>query len=200
MISEGLLAGHDLMTRRSVKPRNLEGPDFSEGEIRALIDAAIRVPDHSRLSPWRFFLIHPEEQVAFNHMLADRLRVVKPDRPEESYLAWRDEKIVPLVVVVGGKYDPDHHKVPVWEQKMSCGAACMNLLHAAHALGLGGQWISDWACEDEVVRSWFECDDLIGIIYLGRPAEPAPERGRAVFEDVAVRWMPPETPSSHPHV
>lgn len=190
MIVEGLLAGHDLMTRRSVKPRNLEGPDFSEAEVRALIDAAIRVPDHGRLNPWRFFLIYPEDQAEFNRMLAERMRIVKPDRPEESYAAWADEKIVPLVVVVGAVFEHDHHKVPVWEQRMSCGAACMNMLNAAHSLGLGGQWISEWPCLDEEVREWFGCEELIAIMYLGRPVEKAPERGRAVFEDVTVRWRP----------
>ena len=36
------------------------------------------------------------------------------------------------------------HKIPVWEQELSCGAVAMNLLHAAHALGYVGGWITGW--------------------------------------------------------
>lgn len=179
------------MTRLSVKPRDLEGPDFTNDELLTLVEAGIHVPDHSRLAPWRFNLVLSEDQAAFNQRLADRMLERDPNTPEKSLAAWRDEKIVPLVIVVGAKLTHDHHKVPVWEQLQSCGAACMNIMNAAHALGLGGQWLSSWPCEDDVVKSWFglePSDAIVGIIYLGRPTATPAERERVRADDVATIW------------
>jgi nitroreductase len=45
----------DLLTsRRSVKPIELNGPGPTADELATLLTVASRVPDHGKLTPWRF--------------------------------------------------------------------------------------------------------------------------------------------------
>src|ERR1019366_5768919 len=37
-----------------------------------------------------------------------------------------------------------HQKIPEWEQVLSAGAVCMNLMVAANALGFASSWLTDW--------------------------------------------------------
>ena len=87
------------------------------------------------------------------------------------------------------------HKIPVWEQELSCGAACMNLLHAAHAMGFAGGWVTGWAAYSDMVRDAFgrEGERIAGFIFLGTPGVELEERPRPERADVIGDWTP-ETP------
>ena len=45
-----------LKTRRSVKPIELVGPGPAPAELDTLLTVASRVPDHGKLTPWRFIV------------------------------------------------------------------------------------------------------------------------------------------------
>ena len=82
------------------------------------------------------------------------------------------------------------HKVPVWEQELSAGAAAMNLLHAAHAMGYAAGWLTGWPAFSDTVRDAFGTSDqrLVGFIFIGTPARPLEERPRPDLALIARRW------------
>jgi nitroreductase len=86
------------------------------------------------------------------------------------------------------------HKIPVWEQELSCGAVGMNLLHAANALGFVGGWVTGWAAYSDRVQSAF-CrpgERIAGFIFIGTPGSRQEERPRPSLSEIASDWQPPE--------
>src|ERR1700733_1606747 len=53
-----------LTTRRSFKAVELAGPGPSTTEIDTLLTVASRVPDHGKLTPWRFIVFEGEARRA----------------------------------------------------------------------------------------------------------------------------------------
>ncbi len=98
----------------------------------------------------------------------------------------------PTLVVLVSAPIPEH-KIPLWEQQLSCGAAGMNLLLAAHAMGFVGGWITGWAAYSERVRAAF-CDPgerIAGFLFLGSPGVELQERPRPSLDEVVRRWNSP---------
>jgi nitroreductase len=82
-------------------------------------------------------------------------------------------------------------KIPRWEQELSCGAACMNLLHAAHALGFAGGWITGWAAYSAEVLTGLGAgprERIAGFLYFGTPAAELEERARPALDFVVSEW------------
>ena len=69
----------------------------------------------------------------------------------------------------------------------------MNLLHAAHAFGYVGGWLTGWRAYSETVRAAFCApgERIAGFIFIGRPARALEERPRAPLATVWRRWAPP---------
>ena len=95
----------------------------------------------------------------------------------------------PLLIVM--LFTPKEGRIPLWEQQLSAGAAGMNLLHAAEALGYAGQWLTEWPCFDETINAWLKCqapDCIAGFFYIGSSATPPEERKdreRPKLEEIA---------------
>jgi nitroreductase len=170
-----------LRHRRSTPSRLLGPPGPDAAQLRALMETAVRVPDHGKLVPWRFVAIAGDAKDSLCEFLAARSlerdpgaapAVVEKDRLRFSY--------APLVLAVVGRLTPGH-KVPEQEQLLSGGALCFQLLLAADALGFGAQWLTGWAAYDEAVHSRLglgENEVVLGFIHLGTAREAAPERER----------------------
>jgi nitroreductase len=179
-----------LATRRSGKPRDLIAPGPSQGELDAMLAVAARTPDHGKLAPWRFVVVREDQRDAFAALLAAAYRAERPDAPAAD-LAGVDQfaRQAPCLVVVLSA--PVHgHKVPVWEQELSAGAATMNLLHAAHATGYAGGWLTGWAASSPAVREAFGGDGerIVGFVFVGTPSRPLDERPRPGGR--ASEWRP----------
>ena len=161
--------------------------------MEQILTIAARTPDHGKLFPWRFVSVGNEQRDAFALLLRQALAeedpcasTLKHEKAEEFA-----RQGAALVVLVSAP-TPDH-KIPVWEQQLSCGAAAMNLLLAVHALGYVGSWITGWAAYSERVRSAF-CgpgERIAGFIFIGKPGSELEERPRAPLATVARRWTPP---------
>ena len=182
-----------LETRRSARPRDLIAPGPSEAEMERILTIAARTPDHGKLFPWRFVTVGSDQRQALADLLARALPEHDPGALPAHYAkALEFAHQAPGMVVVVSATTPGH-KIPLWEQELSCGAAAMNLLLAAHALGYAGGWITGWAAYSERVRAAF-CgpgERIAGFVFLGTPGAELEERPRAPLATVARRWAPP---------
>jgi nitroreductase len=179
-----------LSTRRSGKPRALVAPGPDADEMRTILSIGMRTPDHGKLAPWHFVIVPEERREAFAALLADAYARQRPDagRLEREANAQFAHQAPALVVVLSR---PDRSSaVPLWEQELSAGAACMNILHAAHALGYAGGWLTGWAAYDDQVRDAFGGPDerIAGFLFLGTPGAALSERPRPDYDDVVSVW------------
>src|SRR3954451_23209180 len=155
MLNDGSSLLSLLETRRSGKPRELVGPAPTAQEMEQILSIAARTPDHGKLAPWRFVTVAEDQRDAFEAVLLDALAGENPDataahREKEHEFAHYAGQ---LVVLVSAPV-PDH-KIPLWEQELSCGAAGMNLLIAAHALGYVAGWVTGWRAYSKRVQEAF---------------------------------------------
>lgn len=182
-----------LETRRSAKPRELVGPGPTLAELDRMLAIAARTPDHGKLTPWRFVTVSEEQRGALESLLLDALANDNPDATDAHRHKEREfaHYAGQLVVLVSAAV-PDH-KIPLWEQELSCGAAGMNLLLAAHALGYVGGWVTGWRAYAEQVRSAF-CEPgerIGGFIFIGRAGRAIEDRPRPPLSDISRNWQPP---------
>ena len=183
-----------LLTRRSVTARNLTEPGPSEEQLDMILRAAHRVPDHGKLGPWRFIILKGNARAAFGEILGAAYKKENPDAFDELIEVEKERfQRAPVIVAVTSRITPEH-KIPEWEQTLSSGAACMNMLNAAHALGLAAQWITEWpAYNDDVAKALGvgEKERIAGFIYIGTAAQPPDERTRPDIDDIVTEWTGP---------
>ncbi len=180
-----------LATRRSGKPRDLVAPGPDADQFAKILAIAARTPDHGKLAPWRFVVVGQDQRTALAALIIDAYRVERPtaSRTEIEALDQFAHQAPALVVVLSSP-KPSH--IPVWEQELSAGAACMNLLHAVHALGFAGGWLTGWPSFSETVRDAFGAphERIAGFMFVGTPSRPLDERPRPDMERVVSRWRP----------
>jgi nitroreductase len=178
-----------LKTRRSVKPIDLQGPAPSAAEIATLLTVASRVPDHGRLTPWRFVLFEGDARLAAGEKIAEIFRTNRPDATADQ-IAFERNRLAraPLVVAVVSKAGP-HVKIPEWEQVLSAGAAATNLVHAAYALGYAASWLTEWYAYDRAVCDAFglsASERIAGFVHIGKAAKPPEDRERPKLASITT--------------
>ena len=183
-----------LETRRSGRPRDMIAPGPSDEQLTRILAIAARTPDHGKLFPWRFVTIADDQRDALADLLVRALPEHDPDAsPAHFAKALEFAHQAPALVVVVASPTPDH-KIPQWEQQLSVGAAAMNLLIAAHAMGFVAGWLTGWAAYSEMVRAAFCApgERIAGFFFIGSPRLPLEERPRAPLTTLVRRWTPPE--------
>jgi nitroreductase len=184
-----------LRTRRSGKPRELLGPGPSPDELELMLTIAARTPDHGKLFPWRFVTVADDQRDALAALLKQALLDDDPTAPQARHDKEQEfaHSAGALVVLISAPVAD--HKIPVWEQELSCGAAGMNLLLAAHALGYLPGWVTGWRAYSERVRQAFCAprERIAGFIFIGHPSRELEERPRTPLSTVWRPWHPPVT-------
>lgn len=179
-----------LATRRSGKPRDMISPGPTAAEMDAILAIALRTPDHGKLAPWRFVVI--EDRDALEALFVDSYRAEKPDagRLEIEAMENLARQGQALVVALSSPHAESH--IPLWEQQLSCGAACMNLLSAAHAHGFVASWLTGWPAYSDAVRDGLgePHERIAGFIYIGSPGRELDERPRPEFAAHVSHWEP----------
>jgi len=182
-----------LETRRSGKPRELVGPGPTRAELDRILSIAARTPDHGMLAPWRFVTVGDDQRDAFEALLQRALAEHEPNTPAAKLQKEHDFAHYQGSLVVLVSAPVQDHKIPVWEQELSCGAAGMNLLLAADALGFIAGWVTGWRTYSNMVREAF-CkpgERIAGFIFIGHASRELEERDRPALSDVATEWQPP---------
>ena len=180
-----------LKTRRSVPVLAMQGPGPSPDELNTLLTIATRVPDHGKLCPWRFILFEGDARARAGEVLAQRFKEKNPGATDAQVEVERKRlQHAPLVIAVVSKAGP-HAKIPEWEQTLSSGAVCMNLVTAANALGFVTSWLTQWYAYDrETLNAFGVRDDerISGFIHIGRKDKPNEDRPRPPLDSVVSRY------------
>lgn len=180
-----------LATRRSGKAREMVAPGPDAAELKDIISLALRTPDHGKLAPWRIVTVASDQRVALAALLKRAWVAENPGAAgmDLSALDQFAHQAPTLLVLISAPVAGA--KIPVWEQQMSAGAVGMNLLHAAHAHGFVGSWLTGWAAYSPEVAAAFgarDGDRIVGYFFLGTPAETLKERPRPEYDDVVATW------------
>ncbi len=178
-----------LLSRRSGSAKALTGPGPSKEQLAQILRAGARVPDHGKLFPWRFIVFEEEGVKRFADILADVLTQdgMNPSQIEE----WRARTLSAPVVVGVVSSARELIKIPVWEQELSAGAVCQNMLIASHALGFVANWLTEWYSYHPVVKQKIGLkpgERMAGFIYIGMPKEELQERPRPDMDRIVTRF------------
>ena len=183
-----------LLKRRSVVVRNMEEPGPSSDDLENILRAGMRVPDHGRLTPWRFIVIRGGAREELGKILGEAFRKANPECIDEQ-VEIEEERFAraPTVIAVISRTNPEH-KIPEWEQVLSSGAACQNMLTAALGMGFAAQWITEWYAYNEDVKVGLglkPSDKVAGFLYLGSMTEPPTDRLRPEYQEIVSEWTGP---------
>ena len=182
----------DLLTsRRSVKPIELGGPGPTADELATLLTVASRVPDHGKLTPWRFIVFEGEARLKAGDIISKVFREKRQDAtPDQVEHEKKRLAHAPLVIAVVSRAGP-HAKIPEWEQVLSAGAAATSLVMAAHALGFAANWLTQWYAYDRTVLDALGLapnEKIAGFVHIGRTAKPVEDRPRPPLEQIVTRF------------
>lgn len=175
-----------LRLRRSTTADSLGEPGPDDEALSAILTIAARVPDHRRVAPFRFIIFKNEARARFGAILEAAFRANQPDA-EAARIAYERDRFLRAPVVVGviSQVDRDH-RTPEWEQVLTVGAVCQNMLLAASAHGFAAQWITEWYAYDAAVvdaLSLRDTERIAGFIYMGAAQSDPLERARPFVDE-----------------
>jgi nitroreductase len=165
------------------------GPDAAE--LHDIIALALRTPDHGKLAPWRIVTIADDQRDALAALLKKAWIAENPGAAgmDLSALDQFAHQAPALLVLISTPVPGA--KIPVWEQQLSAGAVGMNLLHAAHAHGFVGSWLTGWAAYSPEVAAAFGAGEggrIAGYFFFGTASRELDERPRPEYDDVVRGW------------
>ena len=176
-----------LLSRRSGSAKSMTGPGPSPEELRTILTAGARVPDHKKLFPWRFIIFEGDGRKRMGELLA-KITAEEDPKASEERLSMERHRFTRAPVVVGVvSRVRENFPIPMWEQQLSAGAACQNMLLAAHAMGYVGNWLTEWCAFDNRVRDGLGLkagERIAGFLYFGKSAETLEERVRPDLDDI----------------
>lgn len=181
-----------LETRRSNLAKVMTEPGPSQDEIERILNIAARVPDHRKLTPWRFILFEGKARETIGQHIGAAFQKQNPDMPLDRVLfeAGRFQR-APLVIAVISSPKDCPRGTPMWEQQLSSAVVCYNLCLAAQGLGYGAQWLTEWYAYDRQVLKEIgltDSEQIAGFIYIGTPSEPPKERARPELGPLISRY------------
>jgi nitroreductase len=184
-----------LLSRKSPPVSELSEPGPGDAEIETMIRVAVRVPDHGRLTPWRFILYRGDARHKVGEMLAELAEkkegpLTDARREQERTRLSRAPLVIAVVSV-----PRESIKIPQWEMFLSGGAAAMNLSLAAKALGYGATWVTYWFSDDAEGRRILGLspdERVVALLHIGTHPGGTPDRPRpepaAVISDYSGPW------------
>lgn len=180
-----------LLKRRSTLAIMLESPGPTDAELEQILTAGSRVPDHGKLVPWRFLLFSGEARADIGAIIAKEFALQNPKANDEQIESEGQLFLrAPLVVGVISTAAA-HVKVPQWEQQLTAGAVCQNLLHAAAAFGYAGQWLTQWVAYNEKITDAMGVktgEKMAGLIYIGTSSNTPADRARPNIAEITEKW------------
>jgi nitroreductase len=180
-----------LLTRRSVSVKELTTPAPSEAQLEEILRVATRVPDHGKLTPWRIKILRGAGALKLGEIAAVEFTKQHPNDATEAHLTAERQRFSRAPLCLAVLSTPVLGTKPVWEQELSAGAVCMNILHAAHALGFGAKWLTEWVAYDaEIVKALGgkDGDKIAGFVYIGSKVAEPEDRARPKLTDIVSKY------------
>ena len=178
-----------LLSRRSGSAKAMTGPGPSEKQLADILQAGARAPDHGKLFPWRFIVFEGDGRARMGDILAE---VMEAEGERDKQVEEERGRFLRAPVVIGViSHVREQHKIPVWEQELSAGAVCQNILIAATALGFVANWLTEWYAFHPVVKEKLGLkpgERVAGFIYIGHPRETLEERPRPDMDKIVSRF------------
>lgn len=182
-----------LRTRRSVKILDFDtehGPNFDE--LHDILSLANRVPDHGKITPWRFIILQNDARMDLGTKMADILKAKTPNMDENHYHMEKNRFMRSHSVIIMISSPNIHHpKVPVWEQELACGALGYNILLASNSSGYVATWLSEWPMFDDDIKTLLklgENERIAGFFYIGKTNKNPIERERKSVDNLIQVW------------
>ena len=178
-----------LLTRRSGSAKAMGKPGPDKKQLAQILKAGARAPDHGKLFPWRSIVFEGDARARAGDIIA---AAAKADGERDKQIEEERGRFLRAPVVIGVISSArEQHKIPVWEQELSAGAVCQNILIAATALGFTGNWLTDWYAYHPAVRDGLGLksgERIAGFIYIGTAKDPLEERPRPDMDKI-VSWF-----------
>jgi nitroreductase len=180
-----------LKRRRSAPPANLCGPGPDRRDLETLLEIASRVPDHGKLAPWRFIIFQGDGRARAGRIAAEVYIEANPDADARRIEIESGRfSLAPLVIAVVSRAGA-HEKIPEWEQVLSAGAVCMNIIVAANALGFSSVWLTEWCAYNRrfLTRLGLASGERIaGFIHIGRVEAAREDRPRPALSEIVTEF------------
>jgi nitroreductase len=178
-----------LLTRRSGSAKAMKAPGPSKKQLADILQAGARVPDHGKLFPWRFIVFEGDGRARAGDILAE---VMEAEGEREKQVEEERGRFLRAPLVIGVISSArEMHKIPVWEQELSAGAVCQNILIAATALGFVGNWLTEWYAFHPAVKEKFGLkpgERVAGFLYIGTARDELEERPRPEMDKIVTRF------------
>ena len=193
MVNKENVVAEFLSKRRSVTVAKLADPGPSPDILESIIEIGLRVPDHGVCGPWRVQVIRKDGQSLLGDFYADIFTKENPNATDSQIDYWRSRPQTAPILLVVSCYPQEErfHKAPLWEQTLSGGAVCQNILNGVHAYGFSGQWITEWPAYNAEVKKFLGHNpgiDFYGFIFIGTALEYPSERRRVNANEVVSEW------------
>ena len=178
-----------LLSRRSGSAKAMKEPGPGKDELAQILEAAARTPDHGKLFPWRFIVFEGKSRKRMGDLLAEAQKAAGESSKQQD--AERERFLrAPVIVAVVSRVT-ENIKIPEWEQVLSAGAVCQNMLVAAHAFGFVANWLTEWCAYDGHVKEGLGLkpgERIAGYIYIGTTGVKLEERPRPKMDEI-VSWF-----------
>lgn len=177
-----------LLTRRSRPAKTLTTPVPDRAQLRPILEAAARTPDHGKLEPWRFVVLERPALLRLARAVESFDADADPEARAKMVRQFADAHLAVMVVSSPKR----SAKIPEIEQILSAGAACLALLNAALAAGWGANWLTGWAVHDRGFREAHlglaPHESVAGLVHIGTETSAPPERPRPDL-DAITTWV-----------
>ena len=178
-----------LLSRRSGSAKAMGKPGPDKTQLTEILKAGARAPDHGKLFPWRFIVFEGDGRKRAGDILA---AAAQADGERDKQVEEERGRFARAPVVIGViSAVRELHKIPVWEQELSAGAVCQNILVAATALGFVGNWLTEWCAYHPAVKHGLGLkagERVAGFIYIGTAKDELEERPRPEMATI-VSWF-----------
>lgn len=176
-----------LLTRRSGSAKAMKEPGPSKKQLEDILRAGARAPDHGKLFPWRFIVFEGKGRERFGDILAE---VMQADGERAKQIDEERGRLLRAPLVIGVISSArEQHKIPVWEQELSAGAVCQNILIASTAMGFVGNWLTEWYAYHSIVKENMGLkpgERVAGFIYIGTAKDELEERPRPEMDKIVT--------------
>jgi len=178
-----------LLCRKS--HNKLTGPAPTKAQVKTMMQAALRAPDHAKLRPWRYQVFSGESLNRLSNYFVGASLAENSELDEIRIAKIAAKPLRAPMVIVASVIQIEHKKVPPVEQLLSAGASVQNLLMTAHFLQLGAIWRTGGLCFNRHLMDllgYAENQSIVGFIYLGQ--EQGSKRAvPQIDQDDFVEWM-----------